>query len=145
MASVLPSSSPYELLHSSPAVSMSSSTAGTNTYNPTQPSVTTTWKINPNSQLQMPLLNLINQAQGFIMGGPSAHHRKIGLYKTEICRNWEEKQSCRYGVKCQFAHGPADIRNVRRHPKYKTEICRVSITSKFRFKTKLNLRNRRFG
>jgi hypothetical protein len=122
-----PQAAPTNFYTRPPAVSMSSSTAGTNMYN--QPSVTTTWKINPNSQPQMPLSHLINQAQGFIMGGPSAHNRKIGLYKTEICRNWEEKQSCRYGVKCQFAHGPADIRNVPRHPKYKTEICRVSIHS----------------
>ncbi|CAG7846772.1 SubName: Full=Uncharacterized protein {ECO:0000313/EMBL:CCA74111.1} [Serendipita indica DSM 11827] len=92
---------------------------------PPQPAPTTQWKINPNSQPQMPLSHLINQAQGMILGGPSAHNRKIGLYKTEICRNWEEKQSCRYGVKCQFAHGPSDIRTVPRHPKYKTEICRT--------------------
>lgn len=86
---------------------------------------TTQWKINPNSQPQMPLSHLINQAQGLLIGGPSAHNRKIGLYKTEICRNWEEKQSCRYGVKCQFAHGTQDVRTVPRHPKYKTEICRT--------------------
>lgn len=102
-----------------------SPSAGANMYNQAQPSITTQWKINPNSQPQMPLSHLINQAQGMLMGGPSAHNRKIGLYKTEICRNWEEKQSCRYGVKCQFAHGPADIRTVPRHPKYKTEICRT--------------------
>ncbi|PVF99024.1 hypothetical protein CPB86DRAFT_732168 [Serendipita vermifera] len=86
---------------------------------------TTQWKINPNSQPQMPLSHLISQAQGLAIGGPSAHNRKIGLYKTEICRNWEEKQSCRYGVKCQFAHGANDLRTVPRHPKYKTEICRT--------------------
>jgi Zinc finger C-x8-C-x5-C-x3-H type (and similar) len=126
-----PQAAPTNFYTRPPAVSMSSSTAGTNMYNPTQPSVTTARKINPNSQPQMPLSHLINQAQGFIMGGPSAHNRKIGPYKTEICRNWEEKRSCRYGVKCRFAHDPADIRNVRRHPKYKTEICCVSISSKF--------------
>ena len=26
-------------------------------------------------------------------------------YKTEICRNWTETQSCHYGNKCNFAHG----------------------------------------
>lgn len=43
------------------------------------PAPTTTWKINPNSQPQMPLSHLINQANGLILGGPSAHNRKIGL------------------------------------------------------------------
>lgn len=58
-------------------------------------------------------------------GGPSANNRKLGLYKTELCRSWEEKGSCRYGAKCQFAHGEEELRNVPRHPKYKTEICRT--------------------
>ncbi|OJT04788.1 Zinc finger protein zfs1 [Trametes pubescens] len=57
--------------------------------------------------------------------GPSANNRKLGLYKTELCRSWEEKGSCRYGAKCQFAHGEDELRKVQRHPKYKTEICRT--------------------
>ncbi|KAI5124424.1 hypothetical protein M0805_008308 [Coniferiporia weirii] len=57
--------------------------------------------------------------------GPSANNRKLGLYKTELCRSWEEKGTCRYGPKCQFAHGEEEIRKVARHPKYKTEICRT--------------------
>ncbi|KAJ3736897.1 hypothetical protein DFJ43DRAFT_384785 [Lentinula guzmanii] len=57
--------------------------------------------------------------------GPSANNRKLGLYKTELCRSWEEKGSCRYGSKCQFAHGEEELRKVSRHPKYKTEICRT--------------------
>ena len=58
-------------------------------------------------------------------GGPSANNRKLGLYKTELCRSWEEKGSCKYGEKCQFAHGDTEQRRVERHPKYKTEICRT--------------------
>jgi hypothetical protein len=57
--------------------------------------------------------------------GPSANNRKLGLYKTELCRSWEEKGTCRYGAKCQFAHGEDELRKVSRHPKYKTEICRT--------------------
>jgi len=49
--------------------------------------------------------------------GPSANNRKLGLYKTELCRSWEEKGTCRYGPKCQFAHGEEEIRKVSRHPK----------------------------
>ncbi|KAJ7225863.1 hypothetical protein GGX14DRAFT_641447 [Mycena pura] len=57
--------------------------------------------------------------------GPSANNRKLGLYKTELCRSWEEKGTCRYAGKCQFAHGEEELRVVSRHPKYKTEICRT--------------------
>merc|ERR1719197_651301 len=47
------------------------------------------------------------------------------LYKTELCRSFEETGSCRYGPKCQFAHGKAELRPVLRHPKYKTQICKT--------------------
>ncbi|KDN35779.1 hypothetical protein K437DRAFT_216475, partial [Tilletiaria anomala UBC 951] len=46
-------------------------------------------------------------------------------YKTELCRQWEEKGSCRYGAKCQFAHGSQELRPVERHRLYKTQICRT--------------------
>lgn len=42
--------------------------------------------------------------------------------QTELCRSWEELGSCRYGSKCQFAHGREELRPVQRHPKYKTEV-----------------------
>ncbi len=51
--------------------------------------------------------------------GPSANNRKLSLYKTELCRSWEEKNTCRYGPKCQFAHGEDEVRKVQRHPKVK--------------------------
>lgn len=46
-------------------------------------------------------------------------------YKTELCRQFEEKGHCQYGEKCQFAHGVVEKRFVERHPKYKTEMCRT--------------------
>lgn len=46
-------------------------------------------------------------------------------YKTEMCRPYEETGHCRYGFKCQFAHGAHELRNLNRHPKYKTELCRT--------------------
>ncbi|EME26766.1 Tristetraprolin [Galdieria sulphuraria] len=46
------------------------------------------------------------------------------LYKTELCRSFMETGFCRYGVKCQFAHGTEELRQVKRHPKYKTRYCR---------------------
>uniref|UniRef100_A0A8D0KD61 mRNA decay activator protein ZFP36 n=1 Tax=Salvator merianae TaxID=96440 RepID=A0A8D0KD61_SALMN len=45
-------------------------------------------------------------------------------YKTELCRTFSETGKCKYGAKCQFAHGAAELRTVSRHPKYKTELCR---------------------
>lgn len=54
--------------------------------------------------------------------GPSANNRKLGLYKTELCRSWEEKGTCRYGAKCQFAHGEEELRKVARHPKVRSRL-----------------------
>ncbi|XP_042294808.1 mRNA decay activator protein ZFP36L2-like [Sceloporus undulatus] len=50
-------------------------------------------------------------------------------YKTELCRTFEESGSCKYGTKCQFAHGAGELRGLSRHPKYKTEPCRTFHTS----------------
>ncbi|XP_069042412.1 mRNA decay activator protein ZFP36L1 [Lepisosteus oculatus] len=47
-------------------------------------------------------------------------------YKTELCRTFEESGGvCKYGAKCQFAHGAEELRDLSRHPKYKTERCRT--------------------
>lgn len=59
--------------------------------------------------------------------GPSANNRKLGLYKTELCRSWEEKGTCRYGTKCQFAHGEDELRTVSRHPKVGHFTCWILI------------------
>ncbi|KAJ5067856.1 mRNA decay activator protein zfp36 [Anaeramoeba ignava] len=45
-------------------------------------------------------------------------------YKTEMCRSWEETGTCRYGSKCQFAHGYHELRPILRHPRYKTQVCK---------------------
>ncbi|CAG0894092.1 unnamed protein product [Darwinula stevensoni] len=52
-------------------------------------------------------------------------------YKTELCRPFEENGHCKYGEKCQFAHGIGEIRTLARHPKYKTELCRTFHTIGF--------------
>lgn len=46
-------------------------------------------------------------------------------YKTELCRPYQESGTCKYGDRCQFAHGVEEIRTLVRHPKYKTELCRT--------------------
>ena len=65
-----------------------------------------------------------------------AQHRKRGStnssrYKTELCRPFEENGTCKYGDKCQFAHGFHELRGLNRHPKYKTEFCRTYHTIGF--------------
>ena len=55
----------------------------------------------------------------------SASCKRSALYKTEMCRSFEETGYCRYGTKCQFAHSQAELRQVSRHPRYKTEICKT--------------------
>lgn len=52
-------------------------------------------------------------------------------YKTELCRPYEEFGVCKYGDKCQFAHGVSELRSLARHPKYKTELCRTYHTVGF--------------
>lgn len=56
---------------------------------------------------------------------PEEESTTQNLYKTEYCRSFEETGTCRYGLKCQFAHGDAELRPVTRHPKYKTEVCKT--------------------
>ncbi|KAI7800741.1 mRNA decay activator protein ZFP36L2 [Triplophysa rosa] len=46
-------------------------------------------------------------------------------YKTELCRSFQEHGICKYGSKCQFAHGECELRGLHRHPKYKTQACRT--------------------
>lgn len=52
-------------------------------------------------------------------------------YKTEMCRPFQENGSCKYGDKCQFAHGFGELRTVTRHPKYKTDLCKTYHSSGF--------------
>ena len=56
---------------------------------------------------------------------------ELARYKTELCRPYEETGECRYGNKCQFAHGGGELRSLNRHPKYKTEFCRTYHTTGF--------------
>ncbi|DAZ95509.1 TPA: hypothetical protein N0F65_001848 [Lagenidium giganteum] len=51
------------------------------------------------------------------------------LYKTELCKHFTETGTCRYGAKCQFAHGEEELRGVLRHPKYKTTRCKAFLST----------------
>ncbi|KAF3794188.1 Zinc finger protein [Nymphaea thermarum] len=49
------------------------------------------------------------------------------LYKTEMCRSWEEMGACRYGSRCQFAHGKQELRQVL--SKNKPEVSRPRVSA----------------
>ena len=70
----------------------------------------------------------LNDSEDRINGsnsGVSGRGLNFSRYKTELCRPFEESGHCKYGDKCQFAHGAHELRNRTRHPKYKTEFCRT--------------------
>ena len=50
--------------------------------------------------------------------------KKVTLFKTELCRSYEETGACKFGDKCLFAHGQNEMRQISKHPKYKTEVCK---------------------
>lgn len=64
-------------------------------------------------------------------GSASSVSSSSSRYKTELCRSFTESGFCKYGGKCQFAHGAEELRDLNRHPKYKTEPCRTFHTIGF--------------
>ncbi|XP_041037973.1 mRNA decay activator protein ZFP36L1-like [Carcharodon carcharias] len=64
-------------------------------------------------------------------GSTSGFRTYPHLYKTELCRRFAESGGCKYGDRCQFAHGLHELRLLPRHPKYKTEYCRTFHTLGF--------------
>ncbi|TNN32984.1 Zinc finger protein 36, C3H1 type-like 1 [Liparis tanakae] len=62
---------------------------------------------------------------------PGSSSSSSSRYKTELCRSFTESGLCKYGGKCQFAHGLDELRDLNRHPKYKTEPCRTFHTVGF--------------
>jgi len=46
-------------------------------------------------------------------------------FKTEMCKNWIEAGVCRYGIKCQFAHGGDELTHkvLPQNAKYKSKLC----------------------
>jgi hypothetical protein len=58
---------------------------------------------------------------------PEPHPSK---YKTELCKNYEEKGFCSYGTKCRFAHGVDELNyKDKQNCKYKSRPCQSFFTS----------------
>jgi len=51
--------------------------------------------------------------------------KHVMLYKTELCKAYLKKGSCKYGAGCHFAHGVTELRRARKHPRFKTEMCKA--------------------
>ena len=64
-----------------------------------------------------------NASQVSAVAAAAARRVDLRRYKTELCRSYAETGQCRYGVKCQFAHGADELRPLARHPRYRTELC----------------------
>jgi tristetraprolin len=93
------------------------------------------------SSPRVPITDIVQQEQHQLMRIPTTttttitppitqSHVCVTRYKTELCRPFTETGKCKYGDKCQFSHGMKELRNLNRHPKYKTEYCRTFHTSK---------------
>ncbi|KAL2930063.1 mRNA decay activator protein ZFP36L2-A [Bienertia sinuspersici] len=52
----------------------------------------------------------------------SSSNSASNFYKTEICMSWENTGSCRYGHKCQFAHGKEELRPIANRVRPKLEL-----------------------
>ncbi len=53
-------------------------------------------------------------------------------FKTEMCKNWIEAGRCRYGAKCQFAHGYHEIvGKIPQNQRYKSKLCSTFQTEHF--------------
>ncbi|KAG8498154.1 hypothetical protein CXB51_006686 [Gossypium anomalum] len=53
---------------------------------------------------------LVASDSNIVGSGSLSSSGSVGYYKSEICRAWEEFGHCRYGSKCQFAHGKEEVR-----------------------------------
>ncbi|KAL1460832.1 hypothetical protein WDU94_012775 [Cyamophila willieti] len=51
------------------------------------------------------------------------YHSRGNLFKTEMCRLYDEMGHCKFDTDCKFAHGPEELRMVFRHPRYRTKYC----------------------
>lgn len=71
------------------------------------------------------------QVQGSAQANVATTNGSPSKYKTEMCRQFSSSGTCKYGDKCQFAHGHCELRGLTRHPKYKTELCRTFHTTGF--------------
>lgn len=81
--------------------------------------------IDPKQQRSAIIVTTTANSKQLMNQPPQQQLQPANRYKTELCRPFLEYNHCRYGDKCQFAHGKSDLRTPQRHPRYKTELCRT--------------------
>jgi hypothetical protein len=54
---------------------------------------------------------------------------KSRLYKSEMCKAFVDMGNCKYGGKCQYAHGEGELRFVQKNKNYKTVQCKAFWTT----------------
>ncbi|KAJ0111893.1 hypothetical protein Patl1_02345 [Pistacia atlantica] len=89
-----------------------------------------------NSNSNSPLSGVFDEDDVLVMDGitvnsPSSGSNSADFYKTELCRSWEDLGKCRFGIKCQFAHGKYELRPTRFSSiknKSEAQICKAYIT-----------------
>ncbi|PNY11824.1 zinc finger C-x8-C-x5-C-x3-H type protein [Trifolium pratense] len=62
-----------------------------------------------------------SSGRGSSSGKGSSSSSTKSLFKTDICRAWEDSGNCRYNSKCQFAHGREELHPSRLSMKRKSE------------------------
>ena len=50
----------------------------------------------------------------FMQNGQMVPITETKKYKREMCKNWTESGFCRYGLKCQYAHGAEELAEIDR-------------------------------
>lgn len=83
-----------------------------------------------NQQVAQQQLNML-QTQ-FVDTSATTQHRRVKeaeqqinkqLYKTELCESFTTKGHCKYGNKCQFAHGLDELKIKERRNNFRTKPC----------------------
>ena len=91
---------------------------------PTMPLLTTRTQFTPSTASESSLGETLASS-----GSETAELGSTKRYKTELCKNWIESGLCRYGKKCQFAHGQDELESARAaagmDEKLRTKNCRT--------------------
>lgn len=45
-------------------------------------------------------------------------------YKTELCKEFQIQNYCKYGAKCKFAHGREELNKKINSTKFKSKLCK---------------------
>ncbi|SMN21083.1 similar to Saccharomyces cerevisiae YDR151C CTH1 Member of the CCCH zinc finger family [Maudiozyma saulgeensis] len=64
-----------------------------------------------------------NQYSKIVRNDSNEQQTNKQLYKTELCESFTTKGHCKYGGKCQFAHGLEELKLKERRSNFRTKPC----------------------